>query len=182
MSTLRRTVQLMFVLAIACGGAAHAYKTQRVVIGTLSKYTYKNVFSLDAPTTWSRKDNSHGGEAIHLWTDPTGNGVLVVDVFDAGQAMSAKEQIDLLQKFLKKAIGKHERFTQQARREGPGAFVAWSYWNSKIKVKMQGRSYIRQRGKRLSIVTYGVPAEQFPSLQQGLTSIVQSLRVMSGPI
>lgn len=157
-------------------------QTLPVVIGTLRTYFHRNVFSIKVPSGWNRKDNSHDREAILVWIDPTVNGFVLVDVFDSPQRLSTTDQIALLENFLRSTLGKFPEFTQEGRSYGEGALVTWSYMNDDPSVKIVGRSYMKQTRRRVSIVTYGIPEEQFSALEPSLQTIVRSLRVMSGSI
>lgn len=183
----RLVAPLISVFLVVTASPLFAAKTRPVVFGPLQTYTQRNAFAIDVPANWTRTDRSKPGEAIVLWGDPTGNAELVVDVFDAPPKTST-ELSQLLQTFLRKALGANPRFVMFPTRLNTGAAVAWSYQASSktatgvIKAKMEGHSYIRQTRGRISIVSIAIPAEQFPSSQPRLASIVDSIDVLSGTL
>lgn len=178
----RLAAAMVAIAVLVTSSVAFAAKTQTVQVGSVGPYSYKTAFSVNAPQSWKLKTTTHSNEAVLMWTDPTGNALFIVDIVDAKSAMSPAQQKDLLTNFLKTSLGKNPDFKQQAEMSSKGARVVWSYMNAKLNIPIQGESFIGQSGKRLAIVTVGAPSEQWSTLKSELMGLVNSLKVLNGPM
>jgi hypothetical protein len=155
----------------------------QVELGDLETYTYSTgLFSIDVPASWTLKDNSKPGEAILLWTDPTENGLLVVDILESKDEKSSDEMISFLQDFLNKSFKSESDFTMDDPKEQSDGsqLIVWSYTataNGGAKVKLLGNSFIEQRGDKLSILTTAVPDEQFDTLKPETNKVINSYSI-----
>jgi len=154
-----------------------------VEIGDLDTYTYDTgLFSIDVPDNWSIKDNSKPGEAIVLWTDPTGNALLVIDVFAGNGTRSQEELVDILETFLENSFGNEEDFIiEDPKPQSDGStLIVWSYVamaTGGVKAELLGNSFIEQRGDLISIMTTTVPRDQFQELLPHTNEIINSYRL-----
>ncbi|WP_299413779.1 protein kinase [Acaryochloris sp. IP29b_bin.148] len=156
-----------------------------VEIENLETYTHQsNVFSLLVPDGWKSKDNSKPGEVIVLWTDPTGNGGLVADVFDVNNNPNQDELTKLLQDFLKKSFAKEpDFFLREPKPQKDGSvLLIWGYTaqsktSSNINAKLLGNSFIERQGKRVAILSFIVPDEQFKELEKPLNRIINNYKI-----
>ncbi len=113
-----------------------------------------------------------------LWTDPTGNALLVVDLVDR-DPMTRDQLVSMLTDFLNQQYSSDPDFTIDAPvDESDGSvLVAWSISSSATngaKATLVGNSFIEQTGKRVSILTTLVPDEQFDSLSTDVNGILNS--------
>ncbi len=154
-----------------------------VEIGELSTYTHKtNVFSLLAPDGWRSKDNSKPGEVIVLWTDPTRNGGLVADIFDVNYDPTQDDLTKLLQDFLKNSFEKEpDFFLREPKPQKDGSvLLIWGYTakaTGNINVKLLGNSFIERKGRRVAILSFIVPDEQFKELEKPLNRIINNYKI-----
>lgn len=154
-----------------------------VEISNLSTYTHKtNAFSLLVPDGWRSKDNSKPGEVIVLWTDPTRNGGLVADIFDVDYNPTQDDLTKLLQDFLKNSFEKEpDFFLRQPKPQKDGSvLLIWGYTakaTGNIKVKLLGNSFIERKGKRVAILSFIVPDEQFKELEKPLNRIINNYKI-----
>jgi len=163
---------------------------RQVKIGQLKTYTYStNLFSINVPENWQRRDRSTTGEAIVSWYDPTNNAAIVVDVF-AREAFQQKGQIspERLSRFL-------ARVAQQQYRANPDFQLAateavrsgwlqihWSYSVTNQqgkKGRMLGYGFVRQDDDKISYIHFIVPEAQYPQLRSQLGKITTSYSVNS---
>ena len=158
-------------------------QTLQVELGELETYTYDTgLFSIDVPKSWTLKDNSKPGEAILLWTDPTENGLVVVDILEQKEKQSSDQMIAFRQKFLNNSFKSEEDFSMDDPKEQSDGsqLIVWSYTANAAggaKVKMLGNSFVEQRGDKLSILTTAVPDEQFDALNTNTDTIINSYTI-----
>ena len=156
-----------------------------VEFGTLKTYAHASgVFSIDIPENWKLKDNSKPDEILHLWTDPTGNGAVVVDIVESGSTYTADELTTALTKFLTTTFGSEPDFTAgEPKTQGDGSVrVTWGYtvkMNS-TSVKLFGGSFIEQRGNKISILTTIVPDAQIETIKDKINEIINSYKITEG--
>ncbi|HET9223919.1 MAG TPA: hypothetical protein VFO07_15510, partial [Roseiflexaceae bacterium] len=154
-----------------------------VEIGDLETYNYETgLFSIDVPTAWSLKDNSKPGEAILLWTDPTENGLIVVNLFASEAEKSSDELIQLLRDFLKNSFESEPDFSMdEPKEQSDGSqLIVWSYTanaTGDVKAVLLGNSFIEQRGDKISILTTAVPENQFDTLKPETNKIINSYSI-----
>ena len=165
--------------------AGTAVPILQVELGDLETYTYDTgLFSIDVPKSWTIKDNSKKGEAILLWTDPSENGLLVVDILESKDKKSSDEMVTFLQEFLNRSFKSEDDFTMDDPKEQSDGsqLIVWSYTagaSGGAKVKLLGNSFIEQRGDKLSILTTAVPDEQFDTLKPETNKVINSYSIDS---
>ncbi|HJZ46976.1 MAG TPA: hypothetical protein VKE41_07405 [Roseiflexaceae bacterium] len=171
--------------SVALNGSASGSATNvlQVELGDLETYTYETgLFSIDVPKSWKLQDNSKPGEAILLWTDPTENGMLVVDILEQKEKQSGDQMVAFLQKFLNNSFKSEADFRMDDPKEQSDGsqLIVWSYTataSGGAKVKLLGNSFIEQRGDKLSILTTAVPDEQFDALNKDTDTIINSYKI-----
>lgn len=150
-----------------------------LTIDELETYTHDGgLFTIDVPSNWEIKDNSKDGEAIVLWTDPSGNGFVTVDILETDQELSEEELTTMLENFVSR-FNTEEDFSQDPAetQESGSVRQIWSYTASAsngVKAKILGNSFIRQEGNKISIFTLVVPDDQFDTLSESLDAILNS--------
>lgn len=154
-----------------------------VEIDGLTPYAHKSkAFTLLAPEGWRSKDNSKPGEVIVLWTDPTRNGGLVADIFDVDYNPTQEDLIKVLQDFLNNQFKKEPDFylnDPQPQKDG-SVLLVWGYTakaSGNVEVKLLGNSFIERQGKRVAILSFIVPDEQFPELKKPLNRIINNYKI-----
>ncbi len=156
---------------------------QRVQIRGLEPFEHKTgTFSMDAPQQWEIKDNSKPGEVIVVWTDPSGNSEVVADLFDFRKEPSQTELTQILEQFLKDTFSnKPDFFIEKPRPQKDGSvLLIWGYTGTatgNIKVKLLGNSFIENKGRRIAVLTYLVPSEQFEELTNTLNKMINTFKV-----
>jgi hypothetical protein len=154
-----------------------------VEVGELETYSYDTgLFSIDVPTSWTRKDNSKPGEAILLWTDPSENGLIVVDLFASQEEKSTDQLVELLREFLKNSFEVQPDFTMEDPKEQSDGsqLIVWTYTadaSGGVKATLLGNSFIEQRGDKISILTTAVPEDQFDTLKPETNKIINSYTI-----
>jgi serine/threonine-protein kinase len=161
---------------------------EQVKLGQLKTYTYStNLFSINVPQDWQRRDRSTIGEAIVSWYDPTNRAAIVVDVFSreafqqTGQITQAR-----LNRFLAKAVQQQYRSNPDFQLASTAAAsngwlqINWSYSANNQqheKGKMLGYGYVRQDSDKISYIHFIVPAAQYPQLRSQLSKIITSYSI-----
>ncbi len=154
-----------------------------VEIGELRTYTHPSgAFRIDIPVNWTLTDNSRPGELILVWTDPTNNAAIVVDVFEDSTVYSDDQLIEKLVTFLKNSFGDQpDFFYEDPRPQSDGSIlIVWGYTSTasnNIQASMLGNSFIEQRGDKVSVLTTLVPEEQFDTLVSKTDEIINTYRI-----
>jgi hypothetical protein len=156
-----------------------------VEIASLETYAYNTgLFSIDIPSNWKLKDNSKAGEAILIWSDPTENGLVVVDLFESKDKQSSEDLTKLLRNFLETSFSSEEDFSMNDPKEQSDGsqLIVWSYTakaTGDVKAKLLGNSFVEQRGDKISILTTAVPHDQFDTLKPETNKIINSYTIDS---
>ncbi len=154
-----------------------------VEIGPLKTYNHPSgVFRIDVPNNWTLQDNSSDEELLLVWTDPTGNGAILVDIFEDSRSRSDSELVDLLTTFLKERFSQEPDFSyEDAKPQSDGSqLIVWSYTataDNNIQTTLLGNSFVEQRGNKISILTTLVPQEQFETLVSQTDKIINTYRI-----
>ncbi len=155
-------------------------RTAKVTIGLLQSFRHSSgLFKIDVPQKWILKDSSKPGEVIHVWSDPTRNAVLWVDVFKTNTKQTSQTRSEILQKFIKNLFKSEPGF----QIENPVIFpdgvvrVTWSQISKAdngTKVSLTGNSFIRQDGDKITVLGHTIPEDQFDALVPSLNQVTDS--------
>jgi hypothetical protein len=154
-----------------------------VEIGSLKTYDHPSgVFKIDVPNNWTLQDNSSSAELLLIWTDPTGNGAILVNIFEDNRNYSDSQLVKLLTDFLEERFGQQPDFSyEDAKPQSDGSqLVVWSYTataDNNIQTTLLGNSFVEQRGNKVSILTTLVPEEQFETLVSQTDKIINTYRI-----
>jgi len=160
----------------------------RIKIGQLKAYTYStNLFSINIPQNWQRRDRSTTGEAIVSWYDPTNNAAIVVDVFSR-EAFQQTGQIsqERLSRFLAKAAQQQYRSNPDFQLDSTEVSnsgwqqINWSYTvtnQQSEEGRMLGYGYVRQDNDKISYIHFIVPEAQYPQLRSQISKITNSYSI-----
>ncbi|RRR67106.1 MAG: hypothetical protein EI684_19515 [Candidatus Viridilinea halotolerans] len=154
-----------------------------VQIGRLTTYEHTSgVFRIDVPENWSLQDNSRADELILVWTDPTGNGAMVVDIFEDERAYGDEELTEVLSEFLQNTFGDEPDFVvdDPVTQNDGSILLIWSYLataDNEATVPLLGNSFIEQRGNKISILTTIIPDEQFDMLVEHTDEIINTYQI-----
>jgi predicted small lipoprotein YifL len=166
--------------AVAIRPTAAAGEILMVEFGTLRTYSHPSgVFEIDIPENWSLQDNSKPDEIIIVWTDPTQNGGVIVDIFEDETVYSEEELTDILRAFLDNSFGSQPDFDvdDPVTQNDGSILLVWSYLataDNDTEVQLLGNSFIEQRGNKVSILTTLIPDEQFDDLVEYTDEIINT--------
>ena len=162
---------------------ASSGQLQPVDIGTLETYSHKSgVFQIDVPKNWTLQDNSKADELILIWTDPTRNGGVIVDLYEDAKTNTADDLTATLKKYLENTFGKEpDFFTQDPKTQADGSvLIVWGYTataDNGTKADLLGNTFIEQRGNKISLLSTLVPADQFNSLKEKTNAIINAYTI-----
>lgn len=154
-----------------------------VEIGTLQKYDHPSgVFSIEVPENWSVQDNSKADEIIMIWTDPTRNGGVIVDIFEDTTTYTADQLTDILKTFLNNSFGTQPDFSidDPVTQNDGSVLLVWTYTataDNDVQAPLLGNSFIEQRGNKVSILTTLVPDDQFDTLKDKTDEIINTYSI-----
>ncbi|MFV9506662.1 MAG: DUF4352 domain-containing protein [Oscillochloridaceae bacterium umkhey_bin13] len=154
-----------------------------VEIGRLMPYEHPSgVFRIDIPEGWDLQDNSRPDELILIWTDPTRNGGVIVDIFEDETIYTPDQLIDILETFLNNSFGSEpDFFMGDPETQGDDSIlIVWSYTaeaDNGVEVSLLGNSFIEQRGNKVSILTTLIPEDQFDDLVDRTDELINTYRI-----
>lgn len=154
-----------------------------VQFGDLETYTHPSgVFTIDIPENWSLQDNSNPDEIILVWTDPTRNGGVIVDIFEDENLYSEEELTNLLRTFLDNSFGSQPNYLvdDPVTQNDGSILLVWSYTataDNGTPVDLLGNSFVEQRGNKVSILTTLVPEDQFEDTVERTDDIINTYRI-----
>jgi serine/threonine protein kinase len=158
-------------------------KTIPVEFGQMSKYTYKrNLFDISIPEKWTEEDKSDAEEVAVNWTDKSGNGAIIVNIFNNQDGESGKEELGIK---LKSVIEKVYRpKLEQVKIDNPqntdrGVTIAWRYIdkNKSGNTPITANSEILAEKDKLAIYTEIYPTEQSDRVRSRFQEIQSSFTV-----
>jgi serine/threonine protein kinase len=156
-------------------------RTQIVDVRDTQQYTHRNnLFSIDIPSQWKITENRKADEIVVIWTDKTENVFVIVDVANLQQTLNQQQLTEGLKSGLTTSFAKQPGFTMKVPTTNDDRVqIPWSYNVSVtgFSGKMFGYSFIEQEGNKLTIVSYALPEDQFDSLNNKLSDIVDSYEV-----
>ena len=155
-----------------------------VEIGNLQTYTYKTgLFSIDVPQGWTRTDKATPTEVVVYWLDKSPNflAFIQVNIFAANANQTNAQLTERLKRFVNGSFSSKLGFSMNApvvQNDG-SVRISWGYTTTVqgITGKVQGSSFIEQRGKKISFLTYGKPQEQYDKLQPLINQILNSYKI-----
>jgi hypothetical protein len=156
---------------------------QPVDIGALDTYKHSSgVFQIDVPKNWTIQDNSKADELILIWTDPTRNGGVIVDIYEDAKTNTADDLTATLTKYLENTFGKQPDFTMDkpTTQQDKSVLIVWTYTataDNGVKADLLGNTFIEQRGTKISLLTTLVPSDQFASLKEKTNKIINSYQI-----
>lgn len=163
---------------------AFAQGTLPIKFGKTTNYEHESTwFSIDMPTTWKPKDTSKKGEeAIVSFTDPTGNAVIVVDVFPFSQETTQEQMGEMLTNFIGERFKKFNKFDMGDPKANSETRVALAFKYEQVLNKkgyeMYGDSFLELHdGKMMSLMTLLMPAEQYDKNKKSAYALLDSLKV-----
>ncbi len=156
---------------------------QEVEIGNLVTFTSSDgIFSIDIPENWDLDDRSKADEIIMLWTDPTNNGLVAVDIFEREEQATEEELTDFLEEYLSDTFGNQpDFFLDDPIVQNDGSIlIVWTYTaeaTGGIEATLLANSFIEQREDKVSILSTLVPQEQFDMLLDYTNEIINSYTI-----
>lgn len=154
-----------------------------VEIGSLQTYQHPSgVFSIDVPENWSLQDNSQPDELILVWTDPTRNSGVIVDIFEDDTVYTSDQLTELLTNYLQNSFGSQPDFSADdpVPQSDDSILIVWSYTASadnNVQAQLLGNSFVEQRENKVSILTTLVPRAQFEDLREETDGIINTYRI-----
>nr|PZN17985.1 MAG: hypothetical protein DIU80_23580 [Chloroflexota bacterium] len=148
-------------------------------IDTLETYTDPSgLFSISVPTGWNLYDQSTDATKLILWTDEFENALIIVAISESQPALSQEELTERLTAFVE-TFEDEDDFAMDPPQnlQSGGVQIVWSYTAQApggISAPLLANSFIYQDGDKLSVLTFGVPEEQFDRLRDSLDEMLHS--------
>ncbi len=156
---------------------------QLVQFSELAPYRHSSgVFTIAVPANWSLQVNDRPDELIHIWTDPSRNGGVIVDVFEDDLVYNDGQLREILRTFLVNSFGAEPGFSidEPVTQDDSRVLISWSYTaraDNGVGVPLQGRSFIEQRGDKVALLTFLFPREQHDAGLAFSSAVVAAYRI-----
>ncbi len=170
LSTAAASLLLFFAAAgtlaaqVLTAPAAAPRDTKNVVFGATRHYDHA-AFAIDIPSTWNAADKSNADEAIVTITDPTGNAVMVIHVWNTSVQMSEADKTKVLTDFLEGTIGKFKNFSlgEPKPQQDKSIGVSFGYDQDQDgkTYAMYGDSFVDQKKSEAILLFFVIPREQY---------------------
>lgn len=163
--------------------AARPMPIQLVQFSALAPYRHSSgVFTIAVPANWSLQVNDRPDELIHIWTDPSRNGGVIVDVFEDDLVYNDGQLRDILRSFLVNSFGAEPGFSldEPVTQDDGRVLINWAYTaraDNGVEVPLQGRSFIEQRGDKVALLTFLFPREQNDAGMAFSAAVVATYRI-----
>lgn len=156
----------------------------KVEIGALVPYTdTTNLFRIDVPVGWTRELSGTEGQTTTIWSAPSGNAWLALQLSADDSQRSAKELGLMLTDVISEAFGTEAGFASDAPEpQDDGAVkIPWHYRataDNGLETPMFGFSFGMQRGEKVAIINASVPETQRAALEPQFDAIYKSFMVL----
>jgi len=153
---------------------------QPVEIGDLKAYAHESgVFQIDIPENWDLQDTSKPGELILIWTDPSQNGAVIVDIFEDANTYTDEELTSTLQKYLENSFGSQPDFyVEDPTPQSDGSIlIVWTYTataDNDVQATLLGNTFVQQNGDKITLLSTLVPQDQFDALVDQTNEIINA--------
>jgi hypothetical protein len=154
----------------------------KVEIGDFVTYTHPDgLFSIDVPENWASSDSSNPAVAAVTWTDPANNALVIVFVTEESSELNQDELGERLQAFIDSYQEEPDFSSDPAENlESGGVQIIWSYTataDEGVQAPLLFNSFVYQDGDKISMLTFGVPDDQFPDLKDSLDIMLNSYTI-----
>lgn len=153
---------------------------QMVDIGDLTSYVHKSgVFEIEIPENWDLQDTSTDNELILIWTDPTRNGAVIVDIFEDETVYTNEQLISTLETYLENSFGSQPDFYfEEPTPQSDGSIlIVWTYTataDNDVEATLLGNTFIQQNGNKITLLSTLVPQAQFDELVDQTNEIINT--------
>ena len=159
--------------------------TQPIKFGKATLYEHSTGwFDVKVPSDWTDEDKSSDAQALVTFTDPTGNGALLVNVYPNSDELSKQDMVGQLDDYIQKTFKKQTKFKAskaEAMKNLNGASTGFAYQtkldNGK-QINMYGDAYLEQHDNTLmSLTLLLLPEEQYQTIKKQAYEIVNSVTI-----
>lgn len=139
------------------------------------------LFEILIPAEWLLDDKSTDDTVLMLWSDPANNALLIVTIAQETEELTEEELTSRLEAYI--SIFENETdFTMDPPevQEDGSIRIIWSYTaeaTGGVQANLLANSFIQQNGDKVSILTFGVPDDQFERLLDPLNEVLNSFVV-----
>ena len=156
--------------------------SQKIEFGELTTFSHpKGVFSIDYPKNWKVEDKSNATSAMVLFTDPTGNGIVITRVTETADKLDDAALEQQMNDFLKQILSdvKNLKIEKAVPQKDGSLRVDFTYdaESEGKKLLFQGGAFVEQREKLLSFLIDGAPAEQWESIVGDFDKVINTYKL-----
>lgn len=153
-----------------------------VEFGELEAYEHPSgVFRIEIPNNWGLQDNSKPDEIVMVWTDPSENAGVIVDIFEDETTYTGEQLTDILTTYLENSFGSEEGYAtdEPETQSDDSILITWSFVETvdDLEVEYTGNSFIEQRGNKVSLLTALLPSEQLDATLDPANEVINTYRI-----
>lgn len=150
-----------------------------VVIDRLETFSHpQRLFSIDVPAGWNLEENANENTLVYIWTDAAENGLIIVSITEPQEALTQDDLVDRATDFVN--IFKDEQdfsMDPPEKLRSGGVQIVWSYTakaSGGVDAPLLANTFVYRDVDKVSLLTFGIPREQFDELKGSLDAILQS--------
>jgi len=150
-----------------------------VVIDRLETFNHpQRLFSIDVPVGWSLQENANENTLVYIWTDAAENGLIILSITESQEALTQDDLVERATSFVN--IFKDEKdfsMDPPEKLRSGGVQIIWSYTaqaSGGVDAPLLANTFVYRDVDKVSLLTFGIPREQFDELKSPLDAILQS--------
>jgi len=150
-----------------------------VVIDRLETFSHpQRLFSIDVPAGWKLEENASGNTLVYVWTDAAENGLVILSITESQEALTQDDLVERATEFVN--IFKDEQdfsMDPPEKLRSGGVQIVWSYTaeaSGGVAAPLLANTFVYRDVDKVSLLTFGIPKEQFDDLKPSLDAILQS--------
>jgi hypothetical protein len=156
--------------------------TRPIEFGPLVDFTHPyGVFSIQHPENWDVQDTSSDTQATVVFSDPSGNGMVIASVIDQAVPQGESDLADAMRSYLETLFKGVKNLEIEDAVEQPDGSLRMDFsYEEDVNgqdVLFQGGGFVEQRGSLLSFLIDGAPSEQWKAVVEDLDKIINTYKI-----
>lgn len=150
-----------------------------VVIDRLETFRHPaGLFSIDIPFDWKLEQDANETTLLYLWTDAAENALIILSITETQEALTQDDLAERATEFVN--LFKDEQdfsMDPPEKLRSGGVQIIWSYTaqaSGGIAAPVLANTFAYRDVDKVSLLTFGIPTEQFDDLKPSLDAILRS--------
>jgi hypothetical protein len=136
------------------------------------------LFSIDVPAGWNLEQDSNETNLLYLWMDAAENALIILAITETQEALTQDDLVERATAFVE--LFKDEKnfsMDPPEKLRSGGVQIIWSYTaqaSGGVEAPLLANTFVYRDVDKVSLLTFGIPREQFNDLKPSLDAILQS--------